>query len=749
MPRAALPLALNQHFLSCTICDYDACIPCASQPAEPRDDLQCVCEGIPAEFDGTYIGCDGCGRWVHACCAGYTPAEAESLESYLCLLCSCKRGEKRPKPTKATLLICPQSIVSQWRQEAARHIHGDALKVCTYTGIRDALHHGAKSPQKLASLHPDYLDQFDLVLTTFEVLRSELDHTPPGAGTADAAAMERSLRGGSRDESSSRVLSPLLSLKWWRLVIDEAQMVESGTAKAAAMALKLSAVNRWAVSGTPMGRGRLADLHGLMAFLQVYPWSEASWWNHAIEMPLTLKDAGAVVAASSSNSSTAAAAKEALARRGAFDEAEGRLLSILHVLMWRNSKMSVLDQLDLPPQSELTHNLTLSSIERHFYEKQARECQSAAQKALTLHARQVKEEEEVMEVEERKAANGGKRKAPSPANGEPPKPKPATAARAGQTAAAAERALNLSTQGVLRLRQACCHPQLGSFGIKGHKRRGGQNGNGSGPGGGGGGGMDDPMSMRAILGKLIEEEKNKCEEEQRKVLFNLSALAGMDAMLGKHADAAEKYHTALEVSQGNRSSMSLDGSVEATLVGPASLRFEGPNGPRPLARPLGPIRWTLASAANGHAEASTSDDWSVVEMGSGGRNSGEVWLRIELSKPKRLSEIRIRSSSSKHIAFPRSCVLHATSGAESAGVFVEVGSFELPRPSSAADDDDAGGNEWSSFCFYRPHKSKQYRLVIQEWWPPLAESPSSSQDDASSSSAAPPPATAIMGWSAS
>ena len=97
---------------------------------------------------------------------------------------------------------------------------------------------------------------------------------------------------------------------------------------------------------------------------------------------------------------------------------------------------------------------------------------------------------------------------------------------------------------------------------------------------------------RAILGKLIEEEKNKCEEEQRKVLFNLSALAGMDAMLGKHADAAEKYHTALEVSQGNRSSMSLDGSVEATLVGPASLRFEGPNGPRPLARPLGPIRWT-------------------------------------------------------------------------------------------------------------------------------------------------------------
>ena len=40
-------------------------------------------------------------------------------------------------------------------------------------------------------------------------------------------------------------------------------MVESSTAKAAEMALKLDAQHRWAVTGTPLSRG-LEDLFGLL-----------------------------------------------------------------------------------------------------------------------------------------------------------------------------------------------------------------------------------------------------------------------------------------------------------------------------------------------------------------------------------------------------------------------------------------------------------------------------------------------------
>ena len=59
------------------------------------------------------------------------------------------------------------------------------------------------------------------------------------------------------------VPTPLTRLRWWRVCLDEAQMVESSTAKAAEMALKLDAQHRWAVTGTPLSRG-LEDLFGLL-----------------------------------------------------------------------------------------------------------------------------------------------------------------------------------------------------------------------------------------------------------------------------------------------------------------------------------------------------------------------------------------------------------------------------------------------------------------------------------------------------
>lgn len=41
------------------------------------------------------------------------------------------------------------------------------------------------------------------------------------------------------------VPTPLTRVRWWRVCLDEAQMVESSTAAAAAMAARLQAVHRW------------------------------------------------------------------------------------------------------------------------------------------------------------------------------------------------------------------------------------------------------------------------------------------------------------------------------------------------------------------------------------------------------------------------------------------------------------------------------------------------------------------------
>lgn len=46
--------------------------------------------------------------------------------------------------------------------------------------------------------------------------------------------------------------SPLPCIEWWRVCLDEAQMVEGTNSKTAEMALRLTAVNRWCITGTPI-----------------------------------------------------------------------------------------------------------------------------------------------------------------------------------------------------------------------------------------------------------------------------------------------------------------------------------------------------------------------------------------------------------------------------------------------------------------------------------------------------------------
>jgi len=40
-----------------------------------EEEGECVCGGTPRDFDGTWVGCDSCGRWVHSCCAGFGSEE--------------------------------------------------------------------------------------------------------------------------------------------------------------------------------------------------------------------------------------------------------------------------------------------------------------------------------------------------------------------------------------------------------------------------------------------------------------------------------------------------------------------------------------------------------------------------------------------------------------------------------------------------------------------------------------------------
>jgi E3 ubiquitin-protein ligase SHPRH len=137
------------------------------------------------------------------------------------------------RESSATLIITPPAILSQWKSELAKHAPG--LKVIHYTSSphRNREDGGKETLDSLATC--------DVVLCTYDTLGRELVYTIPPP--------DRHMRRASKYE---RPKSPLIQISWWRVCLDEAQMVESGVSRAAEVAVRLPRINAWAVTGTPI-----------------------------------------------------------------------------------------------------------------------------------------------------------------------------------------------------------------------------------------------------------------------------------------------------------------------------------------------------------------------------------------------------------------------------------------------------------------------------------------------------------------
>uniref|UniRef100_A0A671P611 Helicase-like transcription factor n=1 Tax=Sinocyclocheilus anshuiensis TaxID=1608454 RepID=A0A671P611_9TELE len=151
---------------------------------------------------------------------------------------------------RATLIVCPLSVLSNWLDQFEQHIRADVtLKVYLYYGA-----------ERIRSVK--LLSEQDVVLTTYNVLSSDF---------------------------GNKANSPLHKVNWLRVVLDEGHVIRNPNALQSKAVLELQSERRWILSGTPI-QNSLKDLYMLMSFLKLKPFDVKEWWSRIIQRPVTMGD---------------------------------------------------------------------------------------------------------------------------------------------------------------------------------------------------------------------------------------------------------------------------------------------------------------------------------------------------------------------------------------------------------------------------------------------------------------------------
>ncbi|BDD60881.1 hypothetical protein MAP00_005971 [Monascus purpureus] len=201
--------------------------------------------------------------------------------------------------TKTTLLVVPLSAVNNWVMQIKEHLKENAISYYVFHG-----------PSRTADV--DELSKYDLVITTYSIVLSELS----GRG-------------------SKRGVSPLTKMNMFRIVLDEAHTIREQSAAQTQAILKLNANRRWAVTGTPI-QNRLEDLYSITKFLGLFPYDDRTRFGMHI-----------------------------LSR---FKSGDPGVLASLRVLVDSFTLRRVKDKINLPPRHDKIISLTFSEKEKQLHE---------------------------------------------------------------------------------------------------------------------------------------------------------------------------------------------------------------------------------------------------------------------------------------------------------------------------------------------------------------------------------------------
>ncbi|PFH57629.1 hypothetical protein XA68_14768 [Ophiocordyceps unilateralis] len=212
-----------------------------------------------------------------------------------------------------TLIVVPPPLLDTWEEQLAEHVHDGQLSFHR--------HHGKSRLSKTEDI-----GRVNILLTTYHTVSADWK-TGKSVGQ-----------------------SPLFSVRWRRIILDEAHVIRNGNSGMAKAACSLNARFRWAVTGTPI-QNRLGDLASLLKFTRVHPYDDTKRFDADISH---------------------------LWKSGDNGEAIKRLKRLAVCLLLRRPKQTVC----LPPRQDMRCCIEFTRAERDEYDKIRRQAITRIDEAL-------------------------------------------------------------------------------------------------------------------------------------------------------------------------------------------------------------------------------------------------------------------------------------------------------------------------------------------------------------------------------
>ncbi|BGP56497.1 hypothetical protein JCM8202v2_004118 [Rhodotorula sphaerocarpa] len=192
-------------------------------------------------------------------------------------------SDRKACKSKTTLIVCPVSLMSQWKEEIEKKSDGR---------LRVLIYHAAerKKLSQIDAVAARKLHKYDVVVTSYPTCASDWPN-PKKKGKGKASDDEADADELSNVAECGALFDP--DYPFYRVILDEAHTIKNSSTQQHRACCALKTRYRWCLTGTPI-QNSVMDMYSLFAFLGktvVRPLHDIAEFKAKIEHPIKNKRA--------------------------------------------------------------------------------------------------------------------------------------------------------------------------------------------------------------------------------------------------------------------------------------------------------------------------------------------------------------------------------------------------------------------------------------------------------------------------